>query len=367
MTERLRESALAVAAASVARGHLPGTALAERELTMAGISDPSLRRAYLVCRELNAVHGKTFFLSTLLLPPQKRPYVHALYGFARYADEIVDDMTFVLSLPERRQRLASLGQVIHSPGSAPAGDEQATAVSAALQDTMARWSMPAELFDAFLLSMQMDLTVSEYATWDDLQTYIYGSAAVIGLQMLPILEPLRPAAADYAQELGVAFQLANFIRDVGEDLRRGRIYLPMESLELFGLTRRDLEAGVVDGRVRRLLAFEIARCRELFRSAASGVRLLHPTSRPCIETALTLYGGILDEVEARDYQVLDHRVTVGAGRRLSVALPALIRARRARHQPELPERWLPLDAPDLPLHPDPAGAVPTTPTSTTSG
>ena len=366
MTERLRESAVAVAAASVAHGHLPGTALAERELTMAGIADPSLRRSYLVCRELNALHGKTFFLATLLLPPQKRPYVHALYGFARYADEIVDDMTSVLPLPERRQRLAALSEVIHSPDRGSAGGP-AAAVTAALQDTMARWSMPTDLFDAFLRSMELDLTVTEYATWADLQTYIYGSAAVIGLQMLPILEPLRPVAADYAQELGVAFQLANFIRDVGEDLRRGRIYLPMDSLDLFGLTRRDLQSGVVDGRVRRLLAFEIARCRELFRSAAAGVRLLHPTSRPCIETALTLYGGILDEVEAGDYQVLDHRVTVGAGRRLSVALPALIRARRARHHAGVADRWPPLDGPAALGRPGPAGAVPTTPTSSASG
>jgi phytoene synthase len=200
---------------------------------------------------------------------------------------------------------------------------------------MRRWGIPREHFQAFIASMRMDLTVREYASWDDLMTYVYGSAAVIGLQMLPILEPSHDVAAVYARDLGTAFQLANFLRDVGEDLRRDRIYLPQESLKLFGVTREALAGGVVDGRVRRLLAFEIARCRELFRAAAPGVRLLHPTSRPCIQTALRLYAAILDEIEKADYQVLDRRVRVGTAARLQVALPAYVRAARARRA----QRW----------------------------
>ena len=182
--------------------------------------------------------------------------------------------------------------------------------------------------------MRMDLTVTEYATHADLMTYVHGSAAVIGLQMVPVLEPLVPreVAEPYAADLGVAFQLSNFIRDVGEDLRRGRVYLPMEDLAAFGVTREHLEHGVVDGPVRRLLAFEVARTREIYRSARSGVRLLHPTSRPCIETALALYGGILDEVEAADFDVLSQRVSVGPLTRARVALPGLARAVAARRR-----------------------------------
>jgi phytoene synthase len=180
--------------------------------------------------------------------------------------------------------------------------------------------------------MRMDLTVTSYETYDDLMTYVYGSAAVIGLEMVPVLEPLVPreVADPYACDLGIAFQLSNFVRDVGEDLRRGRVYLPMEDLRAFGVTREHLQHGVVDGPVRRLLAFEVARTRELYRSAAAGVRLLHPTSRPCIQTALALYGGILDEVERADYDVLRRRVGVGRGRRAAVALPGLARAVAAR-------------------------------------
>jgi phytoene synthase len=315
--------------ASLAFGALD--ARAETELRAAGIVDPELRQAFLTCRRINAASGRTFYLSTLLLPPGKRPYVHALYGFARYADDLVDDLAARADVAERAAALQRWAAAFPD-GNPGEQDPTGRQVMSAVRHTMQRWDLPRDYFEAFLRSMRMDLTVTEYATWDDLLTYTYGSAAVIGLQMLPILQPTRTVAARYAEDLGVAFQLANFLRDVGEDLRRGRIYLPMDSLQLFGLTRGDLETGVVDGRVRRLLAHEIARCRELFRSARPGIRLLHPTSQPCIETAYALYGGILDEIEHADYQIFDRRVAVGWPRRLGVALPQLARARSARRR-----------------------------------
>jgi phytoene synthase len=288
-----------------------------RELDAAGIHGAELRASYEACRRLNADHGRTYYLATLLLPAWKRPYVHALYGFARYADEIVDDLGSTLTDAQKADRLR--GWPDHH-------------ISKAVLDTARRWDIPLAYLDAFLASMLMDLTVTEYQTYDDLMTYVYGSAAVIGLEMVPILEPLVPReiAAPYAQELGVAFQLTNFIRDVGEDLQRGRVYLPQEDLSAFDVTREHLQHGIADGPVRRLLAFEVARVRELYRSARHGVRLLHPSSRPCIETALALYNRILDEVEKADYQVLGRRVGVGATRRASVAVPGLARAWAAR-------------------------------------
>jgi phytoene synthase len=184
--------------------------------------------------------------------------------------------------------------------------------------------------------MRMDLTTASYRTWEDLLGYMHGSAAVIGEQLLPVLGTvpgMREVAVPYARDLGAGFQLANFIRDVAEDLRRDRVYLPVEDLAAFGVTRADLSAGVVDGQIRRLLAFEIARARELFRSAEPGIRLLDPASRDCVRTAFTLYGGILDAVERADYRVLDRRVAVGPVRRAGVALPGLVRAARARRSP----------------------------------
>ena len=205
-------------------------------------------------------------------------------------------------------------------------------ISRAVVDTVRRWEIPLSLFEDFLASMRMDLTVTGYRTYEDLMGYVWGSAAAIGLQMVPVLEPTVPRAVaePYAADLGVAFQLSNFIRDVGEDLRRGRLYLPAEDLDLFGVDRARLAHGMVDGPVRRLLAYEIARARGLYRTAEPGVRLLHPTSRDCIHTAIRLYGGILDEVERADYRVLDRRVAVGPARRVRVAVPGLARAYAAR-------------------------------------
>ncbi|HVM28206.1 MAG TPA: phytoene/squalene synthase family protein [Mycobacteriales bacterium] len=303
--------------------------MSTRELNAAGITDPALRDSYEACRRLNAAHGRTYYLSTLLLPAHKRPYVHALYGFARYADEIVDDLGSTLTDAQKAHWLVGWGEQFLRDVDAGGSEHP---ISRAVVDTVRRWDIPLSHVEDFLASMRMDLTVTEYATYDDLLVYVHGSAAVIGLQMVPVMEPVVPheLAEPYARDLGIAFQLTNFVRDVGEDLRRGRVYLPLEDLTAFGVTREHLEHGVVDGRVRRLLAFEVARTRELYRSAAQGVRLLHPTSRPCIETALALYGGILAEVEKADYQVLGRRVSVSPARRAAVAVPGLLRARAAR-------------------------------------
>lgn len=304
--------------------------MSQRELDAAGITDPALRASYAEGRRLLAEHGKTYHLATLLLPPAKRPYVQALYGFARYADEIVDDLASTLTDEEKAAELDTFAASVRDDIKRGHSDHP---ITRSLVDTVERWDIDVRYIDAFLDSMRMDLTVTEYATYDDLMTYVYGSAAVIGLQMVPVLEHPgvpREIVEPYAADLGVAFQLANFVRDVGEDLRRGRIYLPMEDLALFGVDREHLSRGVVDGPVRRLLAFEIARCREIYRAAWPGLRLLHPASQECMKTAFTLYGGILDAVERADYQVLDRRVAVSNTRRAAVALPALVRAVRAR-------------------------------------
>ena len=213
--------------------------MSNRDLDAAGIVDPALRASYELCRQLNAEHGKTYYLATLLLPPAKRPYVHALYGFARYADEIVDDLASTLTESQKAEQLRVWGNEFLAKFDSGHTDDP---VCLAVLDTVRRWNIPREHFEAFLHSMTMDLTVAEYATYEDRYEYVYGSAAVIGLQMVPILEPTSQDAYKYATELGVAFQLANFIRDVGEDLERGRVYLPLEELAQFGVTRADLEA-----------------------------------------------------------------------------------------------------------------------------
>ncbi len=297
------------------------------ELKEAGIKDPVLAASYLQCKKLNSQHGKTYYLATLLLPPAKRPFVHALYGFARYADEIVDDLASTLTDEEKATALKGWGsQAIKDIKSGESSDP----VGRALVDTARRFSIPIEYFEAFLNSMEMDLTINEYATYDDLMEYVYGSAAVIGLQMVPVLGALSPEAYESAKTLGIAFQLANFIRDIGEDLERGRIYIPIEDLIHFGVSREDLHQKILTPNIIELIKFQIARVRELQKSAEPGIQMLEPSSRPCIEAASELYCGIVDEVEAIGYDVFNFRAKTSTWRRIKVALPAYIRAIKAR-------------------------------------
>jgi len=292
------------------------------ELTAAGITDPDLRASYAECKRLNALHGKTYFLATLLLPKAKRPFVHALYGFARYADEIVDDLASELSVTEKAEALSTWGNTVLADLKKGTSQDH---VGRALIDTVNRFDIPHEHFEAFLHSMTMDLTVQEYESYEDLLEYVYGSAAVIGLQMVPILGPLHNDAFAAAEKLGIAFQLANFIRDVDEDLDRGRVYLPIKELAQFGVTREMLEERVLTPEIIEALKFQIARVRQLQAEAAPGIAMLEATSRPCIEAASTLYCGIVDEVEKIGYDIFNQRAKTSKARRIRVAGKAFIK------------------------------------------
>jgi len=303
--------------------------VSDRELDAAGITDPAVRLAYTRCKRLNASYGKTFYLATRLLTPAQRPAVHALYGFARWADEIVDSNTSA----ERGAELDRLEKQLDAQLDGRRTDHP---VLAALADTVERHGIERGLFTDFLASMRMDLEVTEYADLAALGRYVHGSAAVIGLQMLPVLGTVGPRdeVEAGAAALGVAFQLTNFLRDVGEDLDRGRLYLPLDVLDAFGVDRallqRCRQTGRSDQRVRRALAHLAAHTYAVYREAEKGVARLRPVSRPCIETALTLYRDILDGIVEADYQVFSRRVVVPRTRRLAVALPGLARAVVAR-------------------------------------
>ncbi|WP_260191469.1 phytoene/squalene synthase family protein [Actinophytocola gossypii] len=292
---------------------------------------PGLSHAYRECRRINARHGRTYFLATRLLPADRRPAVHALYAFARLADEIVD----AADVPHRADTLTGLE---HALTECLDGDLHgiATPVLVAVADTVARYRIPRGLFADFLASMRMDLTVTDYASFADLAAYMRGSAGVIGLQLLPVLGTDGPTeeAAPFAEALGEAFQLTNFLRDVGEDLDRGRVYLPADELAAFGVDRARLEwahrTGRHDPAVRRALAHLVSYTRSVYRRAEPGIALLRRESRPCVRVARTLYRRILDEIVDRDYRVLGHRVVVPAHRRLGVALPGLVSAYASR-------------------------------------
>lgn len=300
------------------------------ELTAAGITDPQLQNSYSECKRLNSLHGKTYYLATLLLPKEKRPHVHALYGFARYADEIVDDLDSTLTLQEKSDHLRRWSdQMLQDISNGKSYDH----IGRALVDTVQRFNIPISYFEAFLHSMAMDLTKSEYETYEDLMEYVYGSAAVIGLQMVHVLgtiEGMEAKALAPAEDLGVSFQLANFIRDVGEDLERGRVYLPLQDLRHFGVSRAMLENRRLTPQIIEALKFQIQRVRDLQKCAAAGIELLKPDARPCIRAASELYCGIVDEVEKIDYDVFAKRAKTSNWRRAKTAFPAWLQALAAR-------------------------------------
>ena len=301
------------------------------ELRAAGIDDEGLRESYRYCRGLNAEHGRTYFLATRLLAPSQRPAVHALYGFARYADDILDDLQSEAGVGQRQARLEQLARNFLD------GDQDSEPVLPAVLHTARTYRIAPTLFDEFLASMRMDLTVTDYPDRPALNQYMRGSAEVIGLQMLPILGTVGPAAdaEPFAEALGRAFQLTNFLRDVNEDLQRDRVYLPADELAAFGVDRDLLswcrDNARTDPRVRHALAAQHQITREHYRQAHQGIAALAPQSRPCVTVAFTLYKEILDRIEDIDFEVFHQRATVGRRRRLTVFTTGLIRAHRARH------------------------------------
>ena len=269
--------------------------LPSRELTLA--------ESYDLCKEFNKRHGTTYYWSTKVLPREKQRHVHALYGFCRYADDIVDDLGPV-PVDTRERALKDFGDRFFAD---LAAGESRDPVLRAVVDTVTTCKIDEGCFRRFLRSMTMDLTVEKYETWDDLLGYMDGSAAVIGEMMLPILEPMNPAAIGPARDLGNAFQLTNFLRDVNEDLDRGRVYIPQEDVRRFGV---DLAERRCTPQFVELMKFEIERCRALYRSADDGLALLPPQSRRSIGAARVLYGRILDKIEGQYYDVFAKRASV---------------------------------------------------------
>ncbi|GAA1038207.1 phytoene/squalene synthase family protein [Virgisporangium ochraceum] len=277
--------------------------------------DGSYRR----CRAVNREHGRTYYLATHLLPRWKRRHVHALYGFTRRTDDIVDGAPDDPTRADRLRRWTD--RFLAALDGAPVDDP----VLPAVLHTIAVFDLDRADFVAFLRSMEADLTIDSYATYDDLLGYMDGSAAAVGTLMLPILGASDlDAAREPARQLGLAFQLTNFIRDVGEDLDLGRIYLPIADLAHFHVAPGTLRARALTPAVRDLVAFEVGRARRHYALAAEGIPLLAPTSQACIRTAFRLYGGILNEVVRAGYDVFSRRATVPTRRRVAGLATSLL-------------------------------------------
>jgi phytoene synthase len=279
----------------------------------------TLAASYERCRQLNKRNGKTYYWSALALPREKRRHVHALYGFCRHADDIVDALDDT-AVDVRAKALHALGERLFTDLEAGDSDDD---VLKAVVHTVRSYGIAPACFERFLGSMAMDLSVDRYDTWEDLRVYTDGSAAVIGEMLLPILEPRSADALQPARDLGEAFQLTNFLRDIDEDLDRGRVYIPQEDIDRFGARAAFTVRGVTPEFVA-LLQFEIERARALYRSADAGIALLPPSSARCIRAARVLYSRILDAIEANDYDVFASRATVPAWQKWMTVLSARV-------------------------------------------
>jgi len=277
---------------------------------------PSLAAADRECRRINRRHGVTYYWATQLLGPEQRRHVHAIYALCRRADDIVDTPGVV----DPRRRLAAFeADLRRSVAGATSDDPALTAVAR----TVRVHGLDPSLFDRFFEAMRADLDIDHYETWEDLLVYMDGSAAVIGEMLLPILAPTDPTAAlEPARQLGLAFQLTNFLRDVGEDLDLGRQYLPRADVRRFGA---DLEHRAATPEFVALMTFEIDRCDGLYEAAATGLPLLPPRSRRCIAAASRSYRAILREIERNGYDVFTRRASVPMSRKLLGVATELVR------------------------------------------
>jgi phytoene synthase len=265
-------------------------------------------RAYAYCKALTAKHSRSFYLASSFLPEEKRQAVWALYAFCRISDDIVDEAT-----GDAHEALAAWRRRIWS-----AKQTRDDLVALAWTDTQARYHIPHRYTEQLIEGIGRDLHQTRYETFSDLATYAYSVASTVGLMSMHIIGFAGPEAIPYAIKLGVALQMTNILRDVGEDWRAGRIYLPAEELAAFGLSEADLAARQVDDRWRAFMRFQLARNRQLYAEAWPGIALLAPDGRLAITAAARLYEAILAAIEAHDYDVFHRRAHVTAWGKLKM-------------------------------------------------
>ncbi|HIK44095.1 MAG TPA: phytoene synthase [Leptolyngbyaceae cyanobacterium M65_K2018_010] len=295
-------------------------------------SSSSVEDAYELCRQVTAKYSKTFYTGTLLMAPAKRRAIWAIYVWCRRTDELVDGPQAQFTSEKTLDRWEAQLESIFA--GCPVDDEDV-----ALVDTLEQFPLDIQPFRDMIAGQRMDLHRSRYETFEELELYCYRVAGTVGLMSTTVMGVdrqlqtapwYRQADSDPTQQaiaLGIANQLTNILRDVGEDARRGRIYLPLEDLQRFDYTEADLIAGVIDDRWRSLMAFQIRRARQFYAEAETGIRLLSPDARWPVWSALDLYRQILDVIEENDYDVFARRAYVPSLRKLLTLPGALIKAR----------------------------------------
>ena len=275
--------------------------------------DVALRKAYKRAEKITAGHSKSFYFASSFLPEEKRSAIRALYAFCRTVDDIVDEA----SNPEQALRLDYWRQMVESASFA-----ENDLVAAAWADTLSRYHIPRHYALQLIDGVARDLSQTRYQTFEELATYCYGVASTVGLMSMYVVGFRDTRAVPYAIKLGVALQMTNILRDVGEDYCNGRLYLPREELAFYGIQEWDIAEGRITENWRQFMKFQIERTRQLYEESWTGVKMLEREGRLAIGAASVFYQGILDEIEKNDYDVFSRRASLSTVGKLS-RIPAL--------------------------------------------
>ncbi|NEP19019.1 MAG: phytoene synthase [Leptolyngbya sp. SIO4C1] len=293
----------------------------------------SAEESYERCRQITAKYSKTFYMGTLLMPEAKRQAIWAIYVWCRRTDELVDGPQGAFTT---ESTLADWEAQLESVFAGKPLDD----LDVAMVDTLSRFPLDIQPFRDMIDGQRMDLQCSRYETFEDLKLYCYRVAGTVGLMSTLVMgvdpeyntAPWRrdhplPNPTQEAIALGIANQLTNILRDVGEDAQRGRIYIPLEDLELFNYSEEDLLNGVIDERWRALMRFQIQRALKFYREAEKGISVLNPDAKWPVWSALMLYRKILDVIAENQYDVFNRRAFVPTIRKLLCLPRAFVRSR----------------------------------------
>ena len=285
--------------------------------------DPRLlKKSYAFCRGIAKSRARNFYYSFIVLPAERRRAMCAVYAFMRYCDDIVDEEA---EDADKKIRLNAWRNVLDDAycGKADSGND----LLPAFRDTVHRYGIPREYFDAIIDGAEMDLTVTRYATFEDLYQYCYRVASAVGLVCIHIFGFNGNAAKQYAESCGIAFQLTNILRDVREDAGMGRIYLPKEDLDAFGYSEDDIRRGLFNDTFRRLMAFQVDRARGFYKEALPLLPLVYASSRACLAAMIGIYRQCLEEIPRRQFDVYSRRIGLSAWKKVAITVRALLRKR----------------------------------------
>jgi len=263
----------------------------------------ALEASYAHCRAVAKARAKNFYYSFILLDPDRKNAMCAVYAFMRYCDDLSDEPGAGREPLDRWK--AALTDAL-------AGKFDAYPAWPAFHDTVSRYAIPPRYFYEMIEGVSSDLVPRRIATFDELYRYCYQVASVVGLSIIHIFGFESPAALPLAEKCGVAFQLTNILRDIREDAGRGRCYLPAEDLQRFGVTAEELTAGTRSSNFSQLMRFEVERARRYYTESAPLLELIDPHSRPSLRALVGIYSRLLERIEELDYDVFSRRVALSS-------------------------------------------------------